>query len=243
MPRVLVAAKVAHVLPTPTAAWTMWEADWTHTVMPVGIAKDAAGNGRATKSSSSICLTRRSRPSSRASSHQQERLWGEPRPNDPFTNRQVQGVGWLTFATRDGMDEAVRWNGCPRRPSPEHQPAIQMHTGCLSQRQAPSNTHLRSSRRSSRRWWVPRHPECIDGTFGRGGHSRGILSALSKDGRLHAFDMDPEAIKAGEALAKEDPRFTIHHAPFSSMESVFKKAGLAAPSGVFLDLGISSPAV
>ncbi|KAK3279814.1 hypothetical protein CYMTET_12318 [Cymbomonas tetramitiformis] len=83
----------------------------------------------------------------------------------------------------------------------------------------------------------------IDGTFGRGGHSKAMLAAMSLTGRLHGFDMDPEAIKVGKELMAKDPRFTIHHAPFSSMRKVLKPHGVKPSSvaGVFLDLGISSP--
>lgn len=52
---------------------------------------------------------------------------------------------------------------------------------------------------------------------GRGGHSRAILARLGPKGRLHAFDMDPAAIAVGRQLEKDDRRFKIHHAPFSTM--------------------------
>ena len=82
----------------------------------------------------------------------------------------------------------------------------------------------------------------IDGTFGRGGHTRGILNALGKNGQLHAFDLDPEAITVGRALEKEDSRFHMHHSPFGSMFKVMReKDSKVKVSGVFLDLGISSP--
>ena len=59
----------------------------------------------------------------------------------------------------------------------------------------------------------------VDGTFGRGGHTRAMLAALSPAGRLHAFDMDPEAIKVGKELMAADSRFTIlgcgHSLPFT----------------------------
>jgi len=80
----------------------------------------------------------------------------------------------------------------------------------------------------------------VDGTFGRGGHSRGILSKLSKKGRLHAFDMDPEAIEVGKQLEKEDSRFKIHKAPFGTMADVLLPLHVQA-TGVLLDIGISSP--
>ncbi|MDI1270267.1 MAG: 16S rRNA (cytosine(1402)-N(4))-methyltransferase RsmH [Polaromonas sp.] len=77
----------------------------------------------------------------------------------------------------------------------------------------------------------------IDATFGRGGHSRLILSQLSDQGRLTAFDKDPEAI--AEAQTITDPRFAIRHQAFSHL--VEMPAGSAA--GILLDLGISSPQI
>jgi 16S rRNA (cytosine1402-N4)-methyltransferase len=82
----------------------------------------------------------------------------------------------------------------------------------------------------------------IDGTFGRGGHSRAILSRLGTGGRLLAMDRDPEAIRAGEALASADPRFVIEHESFGRIGAFAEKHGVVgAVSGVFLDLGVSSP--
>ena len=54
----------------------------------------------------------------------------------------------------------------------------------------------------------------VDGTFGRGGHSRLILGTLNDTGRLIGIDKDPAAIATGEALAGEDARFVIHHGSF-----------------------------
>ena len=51
----------------------------------------------------------------------------------------------------------------------------------------------------------------VDATFGRGGHSKQILLQLGKNGRLIAFDRDPQAIAVGEQLMSEDERFTIIH--------------------------------
>src|SRR5471032_14605 len=80
----------------------------------------------------------------------------------------------------------------------------------------------------------------IDGTFGRGGHSRLILSQLGPDGRLLAIDRDPQAIKAAEAI--NDPRFSIVHGPFSDLAQYVKDRGLEGKiDGVLLDLGVSSP--
>jgi 16S rRNA (cytosine1402-N4)-methyltransferase len=80
----------------------------------------------------------------------------------------------------------------------------------------------------------------VDGTFGRGGHSRSILEKLSPQGRLHAFDVDDEAIEWGKALMKEDSRFTIHQRWFGDMAAELAPLGIE-PAGVLLDIGISSP--
>ena len=77
----------------------------------------------------------------------------------------------------------------------------------------------------------------IDGTFGRGGHTRLILERLSPQGRLTAFDRDAQAIAAASAIA--DARLTMLHAPFSAIADL--PAGSA--DGVLLDLGISSPQI
>lgn len=82
----------------------------------------------------------------------------------------------------------------------------------------------------------------VDGTFGRGGHSRAILSELSSEGRLYAFDKDPEAINVGRALAAEDERFTIWHDSFAALGQRLEAAALTGKvSGILLDLGVSSP--
>ncbi|MCP4325995.1 MAG: 16S rRNA (cytosine(1402)-N(4))-methyltransferase RsmH [Alteromonadales bacterium] len=82
----------------------------------------------------------------------------------------------------------------------------------------------------------------VDGTFGRGGHSRYILDRLGENGRLIAIDRDPRAIAVGEELMKADPRFQIIHGPFSGVAEYVKDLGLAGEiDGVLLDLGVSSP--
>lgn len=81
----------------------------------------------------------------------------------------------------------------------------------------------------------------VDATFGRGGHSRKILEQLSNNGRLIAFDRDPQAIAAASALA-DDPRFSIIHEPFGDMAKQLSERGLAGKiNGVLMDLGVSSP--
>jgi 16S rRNA (cytosine1402-N4)-methyltransferase len=81
----------------------------------------------------------------------------------------------------------------------------------------------------------------IDGTFGRGGHSREILSRLGEGGRLLAIDKDPEAIEAGLALKAQDPRFDIVQASFADLESILQGRERIKADGVLLDLGVSSP--
>ena len=81
----------------------------------------------------------------------------------------------------------------------------------------------------------------VDGTFGRGGHSRAILSQLNEKGRLLAFDQDPAAIEAAKAF-QVDPRFSIIHGSFSSMSRVLSPLGLSGKiTGILLDIGMSSP--
>ena len=81
----------------------------------------------------------------------------------------------------------------------------------------------------------------IDATFGRGGHSRKILSRLGPQGRLLALDRDPQAIAAGALL--NDPRFTLVHTAFDGMADAAKQVGfdVARVDGVLFDLGLSSP--
>ncbi|KON81073.1 16S rRNA (cytosine(1402)-N(4))-methyltransferase RsmH [Azoarcus sp. PA01] len=79
----------------------------------------------------------------------------------------------------------------------------------------------------------------VDGTFGRGGHSRAILAKLDAGGRLVAFDRDPRAIEVARALP--DPRLTVVHAPFSAFAEELDRLGLEHVDGVLLDLGVSSP--
>ena len=80
----------------------------------------------------------------------------------------------------------------------------------------------------------------IDGTFGRGGHSRLIISQLGEQGRLIATDRDPRAIE--EAKTISDPRFQIFHTTFSAIPAVCEELGLTGKiDGILLDLGVSSP--
>ncbi|MFY1026323.1 16S rRNA (cytosine(1402)-N(4))-methyltransferase [Actinobacillus seminis] len=80
----------------------------------------------------------------------------------------------------------------------------------------------------------------IDGTFGRGGHSRLILSKLSENGRLIAIDRDLQAIRAAQAI--QDKRFHIEHNSFSAIPEICTQLNLVGKiDGILLDLGVSSP--
>jgi 16S rRNA (cytosine1402-N4)-methyltransferase len=81
----------------------------------------------------------------------------------------------------------------------------------------------------------------IDGTFGRGGHSKKILSKLGETGRLFAMDRDLAAMEAGEAI--KDARFKIEHRHFSEINQLAINNSLKRVDGILLDLGISSPQI
>jgi 16S rRNA (cytosine1402-N4)-methyltransferase len=79
----------------------------------------------------------------------------------------------------------------------------------------------------------------VDGTFGRGGHSRLILDRLGEGGRLIALDRDPDAIRAGADL--QDKRLTLVQRTFSSLGAVLGELGVPRVNGILLDIGVSSP--
>lgn len=82
----------------------------------------------------------------------------------------------------------------------------------------------------------------LDGTFGRGGHSRLLLRQLGPDGCLLGFDKDPLAIATGQALAAEDGRFVVVQRSFAELGAELAQRGWNGTlSGVLLDLGVSSP--
>tara|TARA_Y100000296_G_scaffold73639_1_gene91351 strand:+ start:266 stop:1204 length:939 start_codon:yes stop_codon:yes gene_type:complete len=81
----------------------------------------------------------------------------------------------------------------------------------------------------------------VDGTFGRGGHSRQLLSKLGNQGRLIGFDKDSRAIESGNELAAEDARFQIVQSSFADMRSALASLGIEKVNGILLDLGVSSP--
>ena len=82
----------------------------------------------------------------------------------------------------------------------------------------------------------------IDATFGRGGHSAAILNQLGPDGRLLAFDKDPQAIAAASQPPFADPRFEIVQASFAALANEIEKRNWTGKvDGILLDLGVSSP--
>ena len=81
----------------------------------------------------------------------------------------------------------------------------------------------------------------VDGTFGRGGHSRRILEKLGEQGRLIAFDKDLQAIESSQAI--RDKRFVIVHSHFAGMQIRLAQMGVHHVDGILLDLGISSPQI
>jgi len=83
----------------------------------------------------------------------------------------------------------------------------------------------------------------LDCTFGRGGHSQGILNLLGPGGQLLAVDRDSDAINSDYAqVMLTDQRFKLKHSCFSELESIVKNASLAGKiDGILLDLGVSSP--
>lgn len=81
----------------------------------------------------------------------------------------------------------------------------------------------------------------VDATFGRGGHSRRILAALSEKGRLIAFDRDPQAVAV--ALQWKDPRFCIIHSAFSHLFDALTQRGIHQVNGILMDIGVSSPQI
>ncbi|MAC47967.1 MAG: 16S rRNA (cytosine(1402)-N(4))-methyltransferase [Oceanospirillum sp.] len=82
----------------------------------------------------------------------------------------------------------------------------------------------------------------VDGTFGRGGHSRAILEQLDADGRLYGVDKDPLALAEARLLEQNESRFKIFQGSFADMEVYSESEGVAGQlDGILLDLGVSSP--
>ena len=83
----------------------------------------------------------------------------------------------------------------------------------------------------------------VDATFGRGGHSRLILSKLGENGRLVVFDKDPQAIVVAQALANQDKRVCVVHDGFATFAAALTALDVDKIDGALFDLGISSPQI
>ena len=82
----------------------------------------------------------------------------------------------------------------------------------------------------------------VDGTFGRGGHSRRILERLGPEGRLLVIDRDLDAMQVAAELAESDSRVTAEHAGFGGLQEILRQHGIFGQvDGILLDLGVSSP--
>ena len=152
-----------------------------------------------------------------------------------------RGFAWITFESMAAVAQAVSWSGCYLGSR-----IIYVHAANnVSGGDGHEKIHHPALCDETVDKMIAPNPGgvYVDGTFGRGGHTKAMLAVMSPTGKMHAFDMDPEAIKAGKELMAADPRFTIHHALFSTMGKALKKVGVApgSVSGVLLDVGISSP--
>jgi 16S rRNA (cytosine1402-N4)-methyltransferase len=81
----------------------------------------------------------------------------------------------------------------------------------------------------------------VDGTFGRGGHSRAVLARLGTEGRLLGVDKDPAAVDVARDLAQGEQRFEFYHGSFAQLPHQLRRMGIEAVDGILLDLGVSSP--
>ena len=82
----------------------------------------------------------------------------------------------------------------------------------------------------------------VDGTFGRGGHSRAILERLNTEGRLIAIDRDPQAISSAPTDLTNDPRIEFVRSDFAELATCLEERGIEGQvDGLLFDLGVSSP--
>ncbi|MCH7309952.1 16S rRNA (cytosine(1402)-N(4))-methyltransferase RsmH [Acinetobacter sp. ANC 4805] len=81
----------------------------------------------------------------------------------------------------------------------------------------------------------------VDATFGRGGHTKLLLSKLDQNARVYAFDKDPQALAVAAQLEQEDSRFKIIHASFADLQAELANIGITEVDGIMADLGVSSP--
>ena len=81
----------------------------------------------------------------------------------------------------------------------------------------------------------------VDGTFGRGGHTRHLLECLDADGRVLGVDKDPAAQASAQELAASEPRFEFFRGSFAELPRQLARMGVDGVDGILLDLGVSSP--
>ena len=81
----------------------------------------------------------------------------------------------------------------------------------------------------------------VDATFGRGGHTRALLTVLGPDSVVVAVDRDPEAVAAAEAMARDDARLRVVHGNFADLDELLDALSIESVQGVLMDLGVSSP--
>ncbi|MBK6509132.1 MAG: 16S rRNA (cytosine(1402)-N(4))-methyltransferase RsmH [Haliea sp.] len=81
----------------------------------------------------------------------------------------------------------------------------------------------------------------VDGTFGRGGHSRYLLQRLNESGHVLGVDKDLAAQAVAQELAESEPRFEFFHGSFAQLPHQLRGMGIDAVDGILLDLGVSSP--
>lgn len=89
----------------------------------------------------------------------------------------------------------------------------------------------------------PLNGQYVDGTFGRGGHTRFLLSKLAPQAAVLGIDKDPQAVAEGQRLAASDARFTIARGSFAELPALVAAQGWTGLDGVILDLGVSSPQI
>ena len=166
---------------------------------PAGLAKDAAGNVEGYEIFIKYLPYDTQEDDLATFFSECGEIVGKPRLMRHAQSGQCKGIGWITFASQAAFTTALSWDGCSygsRNLSLSAGKA--QHTGIRPSLQAPG-THTPALFREVVRDVVGKNVDgvYVDGTFGRGGHTRGILSALSPKGRLHAFDMDPEVRSVG----------------------------------------------
>ena len=169
----------------------------TQSAMPLAPTKDAAGHVEGWEPFIKYLPQETTAPELKTWFGEAGEIVGEARLMTHPQTGKCKGIGWITFATEKAFAAALTWDGCEyggRRLAISS--ATKQHTGFRPSVQAPG-THTPALLQEVLRAMVAPNPSgvYVDATFGRGGHTRGMLGALSPQGSLHAFDMDPDAVK------------------------------------------------